>query len=84
VTTEVIHNMAPLNKVDYPDITYWTKRSFQNEKNRQEEFSKGRGKDKGKGKKPGHRPKDNEENIRFWHFEEEDGTVLDRSTVSDI
>src|ERR1700761_8970089 len=66
-TTEVIRDTTPLNKQDYPDITYWTKRLYLDEKNRREEFGKKKGKGK---KKPGRKPKGDDENVRFWHFEE--------------
>jgi hypothetical protein len=50
---------------------------------RREEFGLKQGKKKGKKRgKRGCRPKGDDKNIRFWHFKDENGDVLDGDTLS--
>ena len=78
---EPICDTPPLNPKDYPKVEYWTKKSHRDAVNEREEF--GKKKRKGKSRR-GHRPRGDVENICFWHFQYEDGTVLDGPTVAEI
>ena len=66
-SAEVIKD-TPLERAeDFPNITYWYKRTYLDEKNKRSRLNK-RSKRK--------RPRNKRENVNFWHFQHQDGTVL--------
>ena len=75
---EVIEDTTPENPKDYPKISYWHKRTYLDEKNRRQEFSKS-------GQASGRKRKcKTGKNVSFWHFQHADGTVLDPEDVKEI
>ena len=75
---EVIEDTTPENPKDYPKISYWRKRTYLDEKNRQQEFSKS---GQASGRK---RKRMTGKNVSFWHFQHADSTVLDPEDVKEI
>ena len=75
---EVIEDTTPENPQDYPNITYWRKRAYLDEKNRRQEFSRS---GQASGRK---RKRKNNKNVAFWHFQQADGTVLGPDDVKEI
>ena len=75
---EVIEDTTPENPKDYPKISYWRKRTYLDEKNRRQEFSKsGQASGRKRKRKTG-------KNVSFWHFQHADGTVLDPEDIKEI
>ncbi|KAF8260471.1 hypothetical protein EI94DRAFT_1706264 [Lactarius quietus] len=81
VQTEELREPTPEEPEGYPDIDYWYKHDQLDERKQQEEF-KSNNRATGDSRQ-GPRP-ETDDNVAFWHFQHEDGTVLDGEEIRKI
>ena len=74
-SAEVIKDTPPKRAEDFPNITYWYKCTYLDEKNKCSNLNK-RSKCK--------QPRNKRKNINFWHIQHQDGTVLTYEELKSI